>query len=297
MTGNPEGSSAPPLPDLGGRVVLVTGAGGFLGRAVVARLERLGARVEALGRGDADLSDREAVRRRLEGLAPDGVVHLAADTDRTRDAGRLGDLARINTWGTLHLLQALPAGTPFVHTGTLDEYGAGPAPFREDQGRAPNSPYALSKMAAGYLCTSHGGTHVPLSLLYGPGQGSGFLVPQLLEALRTGAPLPMSEGAQERDFLWVHEAAEGLVRLLAAPEAAGRVVNLCTGVGTGLRDLVALLGEAAGRPVPVRFGALPYREGEVFRSVGNPGLLERITGWRPRIFLPEGLRRLLRDGI
>ena len=281
--------------DVSARCLLVTGAGGFLGRALVRRLVDLGARVEALTRVDAELTDPEAVRRRLRGLRLDGVIHLAANTDRTRDLNRTGDLARSNVWGTLNLLQALPAGTPFLHAGTLDEYGAGPAPFQEDQSRAPASPYALTKMAAGYICPTHGGTHVPRSLVYGPGQGPGFLVPQLLDAWRTGAPLAMTQGAQQRDFLWLDEAVEGLIRLVRCPQAAGSVVNLCTGIGTSLRQLVELLGRLTGGPLPVRLGALPYREGEVFQSVGSPALLERLTGWRPEVRLEDGLRRILEE--
>lgn len=281
--------------DLAGRLFLVTGAGGFLGQAVVERLRSAGARVEALARADADLADPAAVARRLRGLRPDGVLHLAASTDRTRDPSRTGELARVNAWGTLHLLQALPPGTPFVHAGTLDEYGGGPAPFREGQAREPASPYALTKMAAGFICTTHGGTHAPLSLVYGPGQGLGFLVPQLLHALRTGELVDMTGGEQERDLLWRDEAAEGLVRLVLCPAAAGRVVNLCTGVGTSIRALVEHLGRLAGRPLPVRLGALPYREGEVFHSVGSPALLEQLTSWRPSLPLEEGLRRLLAE--
>lgn len=263
---------------------LVTGSGGFLGSRLVERLRAEGVEVLALTRRDCDLADPEAVRGRLRGQRPEVAFHLAASMSRT--AQDPGELAPVNVEGTRHLLESLPAATRVVHTGSLFEYGAAPAPFREEQACAPRTAYGITKHEAGRLVTARGGTHVHLALVYGPGQSDDFLVPQLLRARRTGEPLPMTEGAQRRDFLWVEDAVEGLVRIARSPALAGRRVNLCTGVPTPLRELVGRVG------APVRLGALPYRPDEIFDCYGSPELLEAATGWRPPTTLEEGLRRL-----
>lgn len=266
------------------RSALVTGSAGFLGSRLVAFLRDRGVTVEALGREDCDLACPRSVRERLRGVSPEVVFHLAACLSRTaRDPS---DLAPTNVRGTSHLLRNLPRGTRVVHTGTLFEYGAQPAPFREGMPREPRTAYGLTKLMAGRLVTRRGGTHVLLSLLYGPGQSEGFLVPQLLRARRTGEPLAMTEGAQRRDFLWVDDAVEGLVRIAESPALAGRSVNLCTGVGTSLRELAERVG------APARLGALPYRPDEIFDCVGSHEYLWGTTGWRPPTPLEEGLRRL-----
>lgn len=266
------------------RTALVTGSSGFLGRWLVELLRRQGVEVHALTRRDCDLSDARAVRERLRGLEPDVAFHLAASMSRTaRDPS---DLAPVNVRGTSHVLRSLPRATRVIHTGTLFEYGAQPAPFHEEQERAPRTAYGLTKLAAGRLVTRRQGTHVLLSLVYGPGQSEDFLVPQLLRARSTGEALAMTEGAQRRDFLWVEDAVEGLVRIAEAPDLAGRVVNLCTGVPTSLRDLVHRMS------APARLGALPYRPDEIFECYGSNALLRAATGWRPPTPLEEGLRRL-----
>jgi len=270
---------------------LVTGSSGFLGRALTARLHHLGARVVAWSRAECDLEDSEAVRKRLQNVEVDAVIHLAGRPDRTRALSCTPELMRAHFTTTLNLMQATEAS--LLHVGTLDEYGAGRAPFQEEQASAPNSPYALSKLAAGHLVCMGGGVHVRLSLVYGPGQSSGFLVPQLLNALEGGGPLAMSPGEQQRDFLYLEDAVDGLIRIALCPSLRGGIVNLCTGTGTPLRDLVGLLEQAAGRPVPVRLGTLPYRSSEVFQSVGCPERLRKHTHWRPGISLAEGLGRLL----
>ncbi|MEW6281047.1 MAG: NAD-dependent epimerase/dehydratase family protein [Candidatus Eremiobacterota bacterium] len=287
--------------------VLVTGAGGFLGSLLCRRLLALDARVHCLVRSDRAYP-------RLEGLPvqrvplddpfanrPAVAFHLAGSLNRSRTAEAALECWRENLQFTARLLESASGRcATVVCAGTGDEYGDGPVPFCEDQALAPLTPYAASKAAAGLWSLAAGpclGLNVVwarLFLQYGPGQRSDFFLAQLLASSAEQVPLDMTPGAQTRDFTWAEDSVESLVRLGASPVAAGRAFNVCTGVETRLRDAVELAQEVAGRRIPVNLGALPYREGEIFRLFGRPDRLRETVGYAPSTTLREGLERLIR---
>lgn len=273
--------------------VFVTGAGGFLGRALCRRLQAEGASVTRL---EHDLRQRELVCKAVRDSQAEVVYHLAACIKRTPDA--LTELQEVNVQGTLGLLNACLETRPFVvAAGTSDEYGNGQAPFEEHHPLKPLTPYAASKATASLWLPTYTELGLPLCvarlfLLYGPGQGPGFFLPQLLEAQRTGVPLRMTGGEQTRDFVWVEDAVEALLRL-GRNRPAGRAFNICTGTDHSLREVVRALERVTGRPVPVELGAIPYRPGEIFRIAGSPARLEEAVGYRPSTSLEEGLRQIV----
>lgn len=299
--------------------VLVTGAGGFIGSLLCRRLLQEGAEVTALVRpGRAyprlegldglstlctDLAQGRSVEEGLEAVRPRLVFHLAASVDRSRNPGGIPVLLRDNVAGTLHLLRAAAeAGVRrLIHTGSAEEYGRGPVPFAEDQAACPTTPYGASKATATLWCqAAHAAFGLEtvtarLFMVYGPHQPPDFFLPQLLEAARRRRALEMTAGEQRRDFTWVEDVVEALLRLGTAPGLGGRIFNVCTGKGTSLREVVRVLEEVLGREVPVSLGALPYREGEVFESWGSPQALEKAVGYRPPTSLREGLGRLVAD--
>lgn len=298
-----------------GTSVLVTGAGGFLGSHLARELAARGARVHGLVRPgrdyprlagadvlllQAELGDREGVLKALRTARPQLVFHLAACTDRQRSLRSLDKLAASNIDGTLNVLRAAAAcGVEnLVYTGTADEYGRGHAPFSEAQQADPLTPYAASK-ATGTLWCQTMFRSVGLScicarlfMVYGPGQPADFFLPQLLASVSSGETLKMTKGEQTRDFTWVGDNVEALLRLGLRPDLGGEVFNVCSGVETTLKGVIETLGEVLGRPVPVELGAIPYREGELFRSWGSPAKLLGEVGYRPSTTLRDGLERL-----
>ncbi|MHB2018506.1 MAG: NAD-dependent epimerase/dehydratase family protein, partial [Candidatus Xenobia bacterium] len=244
----------------------------------------------AWDRGGVDLTDGAAVCRAMSQVRPTHVVHLAASTDRRREAEVWPHLLESNVRVTMNLAMALPEGVSMLHTGTLEEYGSGPAPFVETQQASPLSPYAASKAAAAAFCTMAGGTHVRLGLVYGPGQSDRYFIPQLLDATTRQQELEMTGGEQQRDFIYIDDVVEGLLRLEGV---RGEYVNLCTGDGRRLRDVVGVVEQVLRRRCPVKLGALPYRKGEVFVAVGSVAKLRELTGWTPQFRLEAGLESLL----
>lgn len=300
-----------------GRRVLVTGASGFVGSHVVGRLVEAGAEVSAMATASAssppprlavfaqhlrvlrtDIRDAAAVRAAVGAVAPDLVLHLASLTHVGRSFERAHEHIATNVEGTVHLLQALAGDYDrFVYVGSGDVYGDGPAPFREDQPVSPVSPYAVSKYAAERFCRMyHQAYGWPIVCLrpfnsFGPGQSVDRVIPELIVAGLQGRSLPMTEGRQTREFTFVTDIAEALVRALTVPDLDGEVLNLCRGEEVSMRALALLVAEVTGSGVEPAFGALPHRPNEIWRMVGDPTRTRERLGWEATVSLEEGLVR------
>ena len=127
--------------------------------------------------------------------------------------------------------------------------------------------------------------------VYGPwqrGDLEGGVVARFLQAALAERTLDVhGDGAQTRDFLFVEDAARGIVDA-AAETAVGRTLNLATGRETSIRELAALIDDGAGR---IRQVPHPHPQAEVERYVGDATRVGNLLGWRPEVALPEGLAR------
>lgn len=299
---------------LRGTRVLVTGAAGFIGSRLVARLVAEGARVHAmdLRASDApgieaahvaDITDAEAVDAVVAAARPVHVFHLAGFKERssTPEAFRLA--SAVNVRGTLNLLFAMveldPGAASFVAMGTSEEYGQGPTPFRESQPEQPLSAYGVSKAEATQLCRafqrSMGVPAVVLrpTIAYGPGQPPDLFLSALVASLARGERFPMTAGEQTRDFVYVDDIVDAQLLAATTPAAAGRVINIGSGEPVRLRDLaqtVARLMDAEGL---LGLGEVPYRTGENMEYRSDVSLAREILGWEPSVSLEEGLRRTI----
>jgi nucleoside-diphosphate-sugar epimerase len=285
---------------------LVVGGGGFIGRHVVAALEGAGAQVRSTNRAAIDLRDDEAVSTLIAACRPSITFNLAgygvdpAELD-PREAELLNDrfvgvLAqavfehRDERWPGLHL----------VHAGSALEYGNSGGDLRESTPPDPSTFYGRTKLAGtrrlAELCERLGlrAATARLFMIYGPGEHEGRLVPSLLRTAITRQPLPLTAGAQDRDFTWVGDAAEGLPRLgVARGLRPGEVLNVATGRLTSVRAFVEAAARALSIPTDLlRFGALPTRAEEMRHGPVAVGRAKELLDWLPPTTVEEGLRKL-----
>ncbi len=289
---------------LSGARILVTGASGFLGAAVVQELLSTGARVqvflredddvqrlrESLGaveRQDGDLRTYSTVRRAVERANPDLVIHLAA-AGVTEPFLPVQQALRHNVGGTLNLIQAVKGRAKLVLARTPGE-------------REATNAYAASKAAAWQFARMYARAEgqaiqgvMPFQV-YGPGQASGQVIPSVIHQATRGEDFPMTHGAQIRDWVHREDVARGF--RLAAERGAyeGGTVELGTGVGTSLLEVVEMiyrLTRRGGKPLP---GALPARPGEASTQVADAESTQGAIGWRAAVSLEEGLKRLIAD--
>jgi len=291
--------------------VLVTGAGGFVGRRLLPRLAAAGHDAVGVDR-EVDVADAAALESTVADSAPDALVHLAA-LSFVPDSFRDPEAAfRVNFLGVRNLLEAVRARAPrarvlVVSTGNVyGTAGAGAPPFAEGAPLRPESPYARAKAAADLLARSYAerGLAVVRARPFnhtGRGRPAAFvessLARQLVEiaAGRRAPRLAVGNLDAVRDFLDVDDVVAAYLRLLDPAVPAG-LYNVASGVGRSVRELLAALLDLAD--LGARRGALeievdPERWRPTDHAVGDAARLRAATGWEPRVPFASTLRGLL----
>ena len=301
--------------------VLVLGASGFIGRWIARRLYLEGAELyigvrnprnlpdKAFFSGktlEIDLLDTGALPDLVREAAPDIVFNLAGyginpdERDSARAAG-------INADCLPHLVKAmkqLPAmrwqGQRIVHTGSALEYGTCDGDLAETTSPRPTTLYGQSKLAGTLALqrssVQHGIASITARLftVYGPGERAGRLLPSLLEIARTGGSLDLTAGTQQRDFTYVEDVVEGLLRLGTTRTSPGEVVNLATGQLTSVRQFTEITARLLGIPPGhLHYGALPARQEEMTHMPVATDKLRKLLSWVPATTIQQGIERTL----
>ncbi len=286
--------------------VYVTGARGFVGTRLVARLEAAGHVVVATDR-ELDVADGSAVGRAVAQALPQAVVHLAAISFVPETFERPDEVFRVNFLGARHLLEAVRRRAPGARVllvGTSNVYGSAPPdalPFDESAPLRPGSPYAWTKAAADLLGAAYARRGLCVLRIRpfnhtGPGRPDRFVESSLarqiaeIELGRRPPRLEVGNLDAVRDFLDVDDVVEAYARLLG-PAAPPGVYNVASGRAVPVRALLdALLAHSPARPqVEVR----PERWRPADAIVGRAAKLTQATGWAPRRSLEDTLGRLL----
>ncbi len=284
-------------------VVVVTGADGFVGRHLVARLRDGGDEVVALDR-EVDVADAGALDARLRAVAPSVVYHLAALShvgDSWRDPQAY---TRVNVSGTRHVLAAArqSRGDPLVIVASsADVYGVvdeRDLPLDEGYPPAPVNPYAESKLEAESVArdAARQGQRVVIVRPFnhvGPGQAPSFVVPALARRLFAARQdgrdeVVVGDLSARRDFTDVRDVVRAY-QLLARHGVSGETYHVASGRDVSIADVAR---DLARRILP---GARLVRDEALVRPVELPVLrgdatkLHELTGWKPTITLSRSL--------
>lgn len=300
---------------------MVLGAGGFIGRRLSARLAAIGAQVTGLfrpgtGRGrpeirhvEADLAIAGVAADAVSQYRPAIVFNLAGYG--VDPAERDPELAhRLNTGLVSELAErcgqlASPAwrGLHLVHAGSALEYGTAGGDLAETTTESPTTLYGQTKLAGARALASAVeagrilGLTARLFTVYGPGEHPGRLLPSLLRAATHQDPVALTTGTQRRDFTYLDDVVDGLLRLGATVDDRARpIVNLATGSLTPVREFVLRAAGVIGlAPDRLRFGALPDRPEEMFHDPVDISRLAAATGWTPPTTIEAGVGASLRE--
>jgi UDP-glucose 4-epimerase len=296
---------------------LITGGAGFLGSALANYLAQAGHTVRVLddlSAGDAarldpdvhftrgDIEDKPKVWRLLNKV--DCVYHLAARVSVPESVLYPREYNKANVSGTVAIMEALrDAGVRrVVFTSSGAVYGEQEvAQVHEDLLPAPTSPYAVSKLAAeGYIRTIGGVWGIEtVSLRIFNAYGDGQLVPPthppvipqfVRQIVGDGSLIIHDSGGQIRDYVYVDDVIRALVAAATAPNIDRQIINIGTGVGTSIRDLVKIIEQVTGHKAKII--ANPSISGGVSTLVADLSRAKQLLDYEPQVTLAEGLARL-----
>ncbi len=309
-----------------GKKVLVTGGAGFIGSTLVLRLAALGAQVTVadamLPEYGGNLFNLESVRDRIrvqmadvrdehimallaEGV--DVVFHLAAQVSHVKSLSDPYPDIDINIKGTVALMEAVRKTAPgavVVRSGTRGEYGASATlPVNEDAPTQPRGLYEISLLANEKIMLMYHASHklktvhLRITNTYGPRaqmRSSHYGVANWLVRLALdGTPITlMGDGLQKRDFLYVDDCVDALMRAAVTPAAWGEVINIGDDHPSSFRDLAQSIVRAVPGASIQYIDYTPERRalepGDFYSDISKAG---RILGWRPTVALQEGVQR------
>ncbi len=300
---------------------VVTGGAGFIGSHLVEGLVARGERVRVLDdlssgheanlralRGQIDVvngsvADSKLVHQVASGC--DVIFHLAAIPSVTKSVEDPRLVHEVCATGTLNVLEAAKAAKVrrVVFAGSSSAYGDQPGDTRtEDDLLLPLSPYAAAKLAGEHYASAftavYGLETVRLRFfnVFGPRQDpkspySGVIALFIAAMSQGRQPTIFGDGLQARDFVYVEDVVQALLRAAHAPDASGNVYNIGTGGSSTILDLMAALNQLLGTSIQPLHA--PPRAGDIRFSQADISRARRDLGYEPKIAFTEGLRRTL----
>ncbi len=303
--------------------VLITGGAGFIGSHVADRFLAEGWEVHVIDNlyngkrqnvpalatfHEIDIRDAAAAEL-VRSIAPNVLVHLAAQMDVRKSVADPRFDAQVNVLGSINLLEAVREHSPttrvvFSSTGGAVYGDFTQPPNVETFSKNPESPYAISKLAVENYLAYYGRVHgmeyavMRFANVYGPRQdphGEAGVVAIFCGRILDGEPMTVfGDGLQTRDYVYVGDVVDATFRGATQPLPRTEVLdtrayNVGTGVPTDVLRLANVLMSAAGTRTPVEHAA--ERPGEQRTSYLDVAKASQELGWRPAVTLEEGLSR------
>ncbi len=303
--------------------VLVTGADGFMGSHLTERLLDEGAKVSVFVRGSSTsgttqytLKNLERAEKKLDDILtgdigspdaralvmknrPDIVFHLAADAYVPNSFDHPLEVMETNVIGTLNMLHAVKESKTIkrvVCTSSSEIYGMTiGGSIDEEHPLYPSSPYAASKVAADRYCYSYWNTYrLPIAIVrpfntYGP-RHTYDVIPKFIDLALSDKRLTVhGSGRQSRDFTYVDDMIEAFLVMGRHKRAVGKAVNFGTGEAITVNYIARKIKQLSGSRS--RIVHVEDRKAQVPKLLCDYSLAKKLFGWRPKVFIDEGLRR------
>lgn len=288
--------------------VLVTGAGGFIGRQALPLLRQKQFEIYALTSRsrkeegihwmECDLLRSHSLQQLCAEIKPTHLLHLAWVTEHGHFWKSLENIDWVKF--SIALVQAFvkAGGERVVCAGTCAEYDwTKGEPLEENALCTPSTLYGISKLAFQQLLSAYA-REAPFSqswgrifYLYGPHEAPTRFIPALIRGLLQKKEIPCSHGNQIRDFLYVQDVAHALVSLLDSNVQGP--VNIASGIGVTLKEVIGQIAEILGHHDLVKYNALPSPSDDPPSLVASTNRLQTELGWYPKRTLKEGLQETI----
>ena len=302
--------------------ILVTGGAGFLGSHVVRLLLDRNNRVTILddfsnGKGlhlngieenpnltviKGDITEINDVSKAFKNCQI--IIHLAVLGLR-QSIKEPDHVNKVIVNGTLNCLNIARENNAelFVNCSSAEVFGTAQfIPMNEKHPLLPQTPYAASKVAQDMYVFSYGRTYrLPWTIvrqfnMYGPNshwQGyRGELIPKMIVRAMNKKPLVIfGEGNQTRDFVYVEDVAQAILKILENPNCVNKSINVCTGKETSIREIAEIICKEFSLDPENFIEKQSTRPGDVLRHLGDSSILKKLTGFQPDTSLEEGIKK------
>ena len=303
--------------------ILITGGAGFIGSEVVSQLVKKNAMVTVLDNFSSgkkqylpkkknlkiikgDITDEKVISRAVKDQ--EFVIHLAALPFIPDSFYYPADFFNVNTTGSVNLLWESVQSktvTRFVHISTSEVYGtAQRAPMDENHPTNPHSTYAVSKLAGDRVAfTLHKENGFPVVIIrpfnsYGPQYTQPYIIPEIMNQLLIGnKELMLGNIDATRDFTYVSDTANAIIRSLDSKKAVGEIINVGSGNEISIRDLAFKISKVAKKKIKIRHDESRERPYDVNRLICNNKKASKLLGWKPKINMDQGLKKLFQWAI
>lgn len=304
--------------------VLVTGANGFIGSSVVKAFAANGASVTGIIRQNSDLSklvdfknkvdlrivnleDAVAVNELLKEIRPNYIVHAAQPSAHaayglSNPAELLGQL-RLTASIATNLLEAAKSYLPekFVHCCGSAIYGnLNTSPFTEDCEPMPDSPRGLIKLQERNLMRYYAQNfNMPVVLgrifrAYGPWDSSKKIIVKALDVYRNGGSLPLSPEPFMRDYVFIDDISEGILRMCATNLPNGTELNLGSGMQYSAAQIVKELELLLNKHIDISTEEFPKNFLDKMQYAADLSKTRKLLKWTPNTSLKDGLKATIK---
>ena len=299
--------------------ILVTGGAGFIGSEVVKQLIKKNSFVTVLDNFSSgkkqylpkntkklkiikgDITDERTVGKAVKNQ--DYVIHLAALPFIPDSFYYPADFFNVNTIGSVNLLwKSIQSNSVkrFIQISTSEVYGsAQQVPMDENHITAPHSTYAVSKLAGDRAAfTLYKENGFPVVIIrpfnsYGPNYTQPYIIPEIMNQLLNGnKELMLGNIDASRDFTFVSDTADGIIRSLNAKKAVGEIINVGSGDEISVRELAFKIARIAKIKIKIRYDEGRERPYDVNRLICNNKKAKKLLDWKTKTTMDEGLKKI-----
>ena len=297
--------------------VLVTGGAGFIGSEVVSQLLEKKSLVTVLDNFSSgkrqylpkskqlkiikgDIRDEKITTKAIKDQ--EVIINLAALPFIPDSFHHPSDFFSVNTMGSVNVLwNAINAKTPelFIHISTSEVYGsAQKTPMDENHPTAPHSTYAVSKLAADRSAfTLYKENGFPTVVIrpfnsYGPRFTEPYIIPEIMSQLLKGTKeLTLGNVNTSRDFTFVQDTADGILRCIDNKKAIGEIINIGSGTEISILNLAKKILKISKKKIPIKYDESRERPYDVNRLICDNKKANKLLKWKPKVSMLDGLTR------
>ncbi len=186
----------------------------------------------------------------------------------------------------------------FVHLGSSDEYGDNKSPIKESVRESPISPYSLAKLSSTFYlqqCFKQGILNTVILrpfLIFGEMQSKNRFLPYLINNCIKDNEFKVTKGEQIRDYLYIKDFNQALIKTLNNEKAYGEIINIASGIPLSIKDVISEVNKIIGKGRPI-YGGVDYRENESMELYADINKAKLILDWEPKYDFKKTLQKVI----